>query len=183
MTHPVPGHSAPAVGFEVPLEMLSACHSRIERQCATLERLIDHVARHGVDEQAKAAAAAVMRYFDVAAADHHLDEEEDLFPALLESVAGSDPVCLRELTTALTNEHRELEARWQQRIRPMLVQLSAGASSLHGDEIRGWIRLYEHHVSREERELLPMAARLLSDAELERIGRAMRERRGIPLVL
>ena len=38
---------------------------------------------------------------------------------------------------------------------------------------------YERHIEREEKELLPMAARLLSDDELARIGRAMRERRGI----
>jgi hypothetical protein len=36
-------------------------------------------------------------------------------------------------------------------------------------------------MEREEQELLPMAARLLSDEELERIGRSMRERRGIEL--
>ena len=26
----LPGHSAPAVGFEVPLEMLAACHGRVQ---------------------------------------------------------------------------------------------------------------------------------------------------------
>ena len=39
--------------------------------------------------------------------------------------------------------------------------------------------LYEQHIEREERDLPPMAARLLSDDALERIGRAMRERRGV----
>ena len=35
----LPGHSAPAVGFEVPLEMLAACHGRVQHQCETLLRL------------------------------------------------------------------------------------------------------------------------------------------------
>jgi hypothetical protein len=30
----------PAVGFEVPLEMLAACHGRVQHQCATLQRLL-----------------------------------------------------------------------------------------------------------------------------------------------
>lgn len=54
-----------------------------------------------------------MRYFDTSARHHHDDEEHDLFPALIESMAGSGAICLRELTAALTVEHREPEARWQ----------------------------------------------------------------------
>ena len=38
------------------------------------------------------------------------------------------------------------------------------------------------HIAREESELLPMAARLLSDDALQDIGRAMRLRRGITTV-
>jgi hemerythrin-like domain-containing protein len=41
------------------------------------------------------------------------------------------------------------------------------------------VDLYERHLQREEDELLPMAERLLSDEQLEQLGRAMRERRGI----
>lgn len=57
------------------------------------------------------AAHAVMRYFDSAARHHHEDEELDLFPALLESMAGSEAVCLRDLTASLCNDHRRLEQR------------------------------------------------------------------------
>jgi len=101
MSDTLPGSCAPGAGFEAPLEMLSACHARIERQCATLRRLVPHLAAHGTDADARAAAAAVMRYFDTSAVHHHADEEADLFPALLEAIPGSDPVCLRELVDAL----------------------------------------------------------------------------------
>jgi hypothetical protein len=47
----LPGHSAPAVGFEVPLEMLAACHGRVQTQCATLRRLAAHLTTHGADRQ------------------------------------------------------------------------------------------------------------------------------------
>jgi len=179
MSKTIPGHSAPAVGFEAPLEMLSACHGRIEDQCATLRRLQAHLPGHGSDEQARVAAAGLLRYFDVSARQHHDDEERDLFPALLESVAGSDPVCLRELTGQLAAEHRELEARWR-RLRAVLERVVEGApATLAVAEIDAFAGLYARHIEREEHELLPMAARLLGEDELERIGRAMRERRGI----
>jgi hemerythrin-like domain-containing protein len=180
MTQPFPGHSAPNVGFEVPLEMLAACHLRVQDQCATLLRLVPHIAAHGSDRPAQEAATAVMRYFDTSARHHHDDEERDLFPALIESMAGSDAVCLREMTGALTAEHRELETRWKA-LRAVLVQVAAGqATPLSQDEVGSFTRMYERHIEREESELLPMAQRLLSAAELDRIGLAMRLRRAVP---
>ena len=119
-----------------------------------------------------------MRYFDTSAVHHHADEEVDLFPALIEAMAGSDAVCLRELTASLTAEHRELEQRWRTLRRRLEPVARGNASTLTDDEVRDFIGLYERHMSREEAELLPMAARLLSDAELDRIGLAMRARRG-----
>lgn len=173
----LPGHHAPAVGFEVPLEMLAACHGRVQSQCETLNRLVAHLGSHGADLQARQAAVAVMRYFDTSAKHHHADEEVDLFPALLESMAGSDAVCLRQLTTSLTAEHRELEQRWGD-LRRQLEQVAGGqAALLAADEVTEFVGLYERHIAREESDLLPMAQRLLSDEELDRIGLAMRVRR------
>jgi hemerythrin-like domain-containing protein len=179
MSQAFPGHSAPAVGFEVPLEMLAACHGRVQSQCATLRRLVPHVAAHGCDRAAQEAATAVMRYFDTAARHHHEDEEQDLFPALLESMAGSDAVCLRDLTTTLMADHRALEARWGA-LRSVLMKVAAGAATpLPAADVQALVDLYTQHIAREEAELLPMAARLLSDAELDRVGLAMRARRGL----
>jgi hemerythrin-like domain-containing protein len=182
MAQTLPGHSAPAVGFEVPLEMLAACHGRVQHQCETLQRLVTHLQTHGADRPAQEAASAAMRYFDTAAHHHHDDEEQDLFPALLESMAGSDAVCLRELTSSLCSDHRRLEQRWAA-LRPHLLRVAEGAASTLADaDVPGFVQLYEQHIAREEAELLPMAARLLSDAELDRIGMSMRHRRQSAIV-
>jgi hemerythrin-like domain-containing protein len=174
-----PGFSSPAAGTEAPLEMLSACHGRVERQCATLRRLVPHLAAHGANQEARTAATNVLRYFDTSAKDHHADEEVDLFPALIESMAGSDAVCIRELVDTLRADHRALETAWG-RLRNVLEAIAGGESVLLGsDEIEAFVGLYERHIEREERDLLPMAARLLSEGDLARVGRAMRERRGI----
>ncbi len=174
---PLPGHRSPAASFEAPLEMLAACHQRIERQCDTLRRLVPHVAAQGADAQAQEAATAVMRYFDSAAQHHHEDEEQDLFPALLEAMAGSDAVCLRELVDTLTRQHREIEAHWQA-LRPALVRVAAGeATALDAALIERFAAAHAQHLRREDDELLPMAARLIDDQALLQIGRAMRLRR------
>jgi len=138
-----------------------------------------HLVKHGVDEAARTAAANVMRYFDTSAKQHHADEEEDLFRVLIESMAASDAVCLRELTERLKADHRALEIAWQ-RVRGVLERVARGESvRLASDDVEALVGQYERHIEREERELLPMAARLLGEADLARIGRAMRERRGI----
>ena len=178
----LPGFSSPSASTEVPLEMLSACHGRVERQCQTLQRLQRHLLDHGSDEQASQAAQAVLRYFDTAARDHHADEEQDLFPALLEAVAGSDAVCLRDLIQTLLAEHQDIERRWQS-LRQTLSAIAQGqASTLQDEAVTTFVSAYSAHIEREETELLPLAARLLDDAALGRIGRAMRLRRGIEAV-
>jgi hemerythrin-like domain-containing protein len=174
-----PGFDAPAAGFEAPLEMLSACHGRVERQCQTLLRLVPHLAANGSDQAAREAAQNVMRYFDTSAKHHHADEEEDLFPMLLQAAPESEHAQLRELVDALLAQHRELELAWSQ-VRWKLEGVWLGMQpDLGAEEVGRLVELYRVHIAREEEELLPLAARLLEGAQLDVVGRAMRERRGI----
>lgn len=179
MSKPLPGFSTPAAGPESPLEMLAACHERIRHQCATLLRLPAHLASHGVDDNARTAAANIVRYFDTAGKHHHQDEEEDLFPALIESMAGSDAVCLHELTEGLQADHQLLDKGWLS-LRETLMTIAQGDNaSLSPQTVEAWVARHEQHIQREEDVLLPMAARLLSETALEHIGRAMCARRGL----
>ena len=175
-----PGQSTAGVGFEDPLAMLALCHRRVEQQCATLRRLVDHLQTHGSDETAREAATGVLRYFSTAAVHHHADEEDDLFPALIESVAGSDAVRLRQLIERLQEDHDALTQRWTA-LRPALLQVLAGQSlHLDGTLVREFGEKYDQHIAIEEQELLPMARRWLKQQTLQHIGQAMKERRSPP---
>lgn len=174
-----PGFDTPAAGFEVPLEMLSACHGRVERQCQTMLRLVPHFAANGPDQAAREAARNVMRYFDTSARDHHADEEQDLFPALLRTAPEAELARLGELIDTLRAQHRALEQAWLQ-LRPKLEGISLGRTpELNANEVGRLVDLYTSHIAREEEELLPLATRLLDAAQLDTVGRAMRLRRGI----
>lgn len=70
MYEAISGLSSPSASTEAPLEMLAACHGRVEQQCRTLLRLVPHLQAHGADPSARQAARAVMRYFDTAAQDY-----------------------------------------------------------------------------------------------------------------
>ncbi|MGD9944408.1 MAG: hemerythrin domain-containing protein [Burkholderiaceae bacterium] len=203
----LPGAAPPSKSggeLDAPLAQLSTCHGRLDARCARLLRLVEAGSPQTADAAAvapaigptAAAAAAeaadLIRFFDHVLAQHHADEEEDLFPALIESMAGSDAVCLKDMTEALRSEHRMLEADWR-RLRAELEQVERGATgtpsvlnasstpSTPSTELASAAQRFAErlrsHGEREDGELLPMAERLLSDDELAVIAASMQRRR------
>lgn len=159
-------------GFDSPIEMLLACHDKVRRFAGLCPRLDQHAALHGADEEARAAAASVLRYFQLAAPLHHADEEEDLFPALRELGDASLTARIDELDA----EHGHLGELWYC-LQPWLEAMSQGARHPAPPELGAFATLYPEHASREEREVYPAAVRLPPD-RLAGIGQRMAQRRG-----
>ena len=174
MTASLLGAAAP--GFDRPLAVLEACHGRIAKQCDTLEKLLAHLHEHGADAQAQQAARAVLAYFDTAAVHHHDDEERNLFP-LLEQ-AGAPGAC--ELVETLTLEHDAQALIWR-RLRAELQAIEAGTAAVLDAELtRRFVEMNRAHLEFENTHVLPLARQVLGAADLERLGRAMAARRGVP---
>ena len=122
-------------------------------------------------------AEAALRYFDLTESQHHRDEEDDLLPALVEAMAGSDPVCLRELAARATAAHRAIEAAWRA-LRPDVLAVSRGEPArLSASAVAALAERCLASFELEDREILPMAARLLDDATLADLGRRFDARR------
>ena len=173
-----PGAPSAGTGFDTPIALLKECHRRVEDQCETLARLVPHLATHGSDQAAAEAAEAVVRYFELAAPKHHADEEDDLLPALRESVAGSDAVCLREMCEGLLADHEALAQQWQALRAVLRTVIDRQPARLEAAAVQAFAEHYRAHIAFEEGELFPMAERLLTAPVLEGIGRRMRQRRG-----
>lgn len=175
MTNSLLGKAAPT--FDDPLEMLRACHGRIEAQCVTLGRLVVYLSSHRCDEQAVQAAHAILRYFDTAGQHHHQDEEQDLFPQLLSTQNRNATL----LVTRLLLEHQGLETAWRN-LRPLLISITDGdARTLDRRIVEHFIEVYARHIETENGSLLPMAATMLNTDQLRLIGRNMAARRGVSL--
>jgi hypothetical protein len=95
--------------------------------------------------------------------------EDRVLPALVEAMAGSDAVCLRDLAERLANERSQLDRCWRAKMRPQLATGASGAA-----ELQAWISAFEGHLRRIDDELLPMIPRLLDDEALDALGRACR---------
>lgn len=167
-----------SVGFDDPLEMLLACHRRIERQLATLGRLQAHLARNGVDAEASVAAQAILRYFARPAEHHHEDEEKDLFPLAEERIpAGADKARFHGLRQQLESDHRNVRELWG-RIRKPLEAIADGLPrTLHEADVKALLEAYARHIALEEVALHELFERWIDASDRATLGRSMRERR------
>ncbi len=180
MPEAFPDIPEPPVGSEPPLQALASANRRMLDHCAALRGLALHVGECGFDPEARAITGRLLRFFDHVLPQGHADRQVDLFPELIESMAGSDAVCLREITDGMAAQQHELWRLWL-RLRPALLDLASGRSgALPTHAVDNLVDHCRNAAQREDSELLPMAARLLAGEQLERIGAAMRRRRSRP---
>jgi hemerythrin-like domain-containing protein len=164
--------------FDEPLEMLEACHERIEEHLCTLERLVQHLAGNGCDSNAQSAARSVLRYFDTSGALHLEDEDHDLFPLLRIEAAKQGRAEIAAAVEDLEREHATMDRQWK-RLRERLQSLVAGEGRLDVEEISRFTWLYRRHMDRETAALLPFAKQALDAAQRRALGERMAARRKV----
>jgi hemerythrin-like domain-containing protein len=165
-----------APSFDQPLEMLSACHERIEEKLATLERLGPHLEKNGCDADARSAAQSVLRYFDTSGVYHHQDEDQDLFPLLRVRAAQQGRAEIAAAIENLEREHETMDSQWH-RLRQRLLAVTEGEPRLDVEEVARFAWLYRSHMEREGAAVLPFAREALDAAERAALGERMAARR------
>lgn len=166
-----------APALDEPLEILEACHERIEAQLKTLERLLAHLPQHGADEQARQAAKAILRYFDSAGYNHHEDEEGNLFPNLIARTPADEAKAVQAFIDGLLADHSRMAAALCD-VRQQLLPIADGSSTaLTNASVEQLTRLYRQHIEKENRELLPLSRRLLTPDDIKAMSQAMTLRR------
>lgn len=168
-------------GFDRPLELIRQTHRRLEHRCALMQRLVTHLQEQGCDTDAQASAGHVVRFFEDEMAQHHQDEEQDFYDAVVEAAPAKSRPAIAKLVAELRDEHGRLQAVWRDVLRPQLTAIMENrAQTLNREAVDRCHMLYVSHVEREEQILLPIAEKRLSRARLEQLGRGMAERRKRP---
>jgi hemerythrin-like domain-containing protein len=166
--------------FDEPLGLLSDCHRRIEYFLHVLLTLADQPS-HTLTREQKMQAEEALWYFETAAPRHTADEESSLFPRLRKS---SSPDALKALDTLSRLErdhviaekhHRAVDALWRRRL--ALEELPALEMQELRDRLGVLQAIYNEHILVEDSELFPVAAKVLSEAELREVGQEMASRR------
>lgn len=176
----ITGISAPGASagptFDEPFEMLHACHERMQRMLALLDKLRSHLRTTGGGADAQQAAADVMRYFDKAAPQHHRDEELHVFPALV----GLQDEALVRLVARLQQEHHAMDAAWT-RARSLLEEVAGGTRTRFNEAddavLDAFASLYAGHIDAEEGLAYPRASSAMDAERVRAMGAEMAARR------
>lgn len=170
-------------GFDEPLALLSDCHRRIERFMSVLRSVFHQAGGRSLNDEERRVAEAALTYFRTAAPRHTADEEESLFPLLR---ASGQPPARDAMQTVerLESDHEAADANHAQVDR--LYRLWIDRGSLDENERRDLGRalgalseMYKQHIEVEDREIFPLAGRLLSLEQLAGVGKEMAARRGL----
>ena len=169
------------VGFDDPLEMLLACHRRIEKQLETLKRLRAHLDTGAMDAEASRAAQAVLRYFPRSATHHHEDEEKDVFPLLEQRITDAgERARFGALREELERDHREIESQWARLKKPLEGIAEGLPRVLPASDVHAFVAAYARHILAEESALQEYFDRWLNEDDRRELGRSMSARRSEP---
>ena len=175
----LPGHRAPAVGLDMPFEMLEACHERVQRSLQLLQKLQAYLLDQGHDASAAQAARDVLRYFDLAAPLHHQDEELHVFPLLM----AQGDADLSAAVLRLQADHRTMEQAWLKAavvLRGIADANSSDWQPLSGAELAAlcdFASLYGDHIALEESLAYPKVRSAITADQLQAMRDDMVQRR------
>ncbi len=153
-----------------PVEVLEREHKLHEQICDSLERIADSLPDE-VDRSLCATMVVALR-FDLPL--HHRDEEEGLFPLLRARATKEDGVT--GMLGQLSREHSIDESSADELV-DFLQALSKGRRAdnpnMFGYMLRGFFESYRRHIQWENKVILPMSRRLLTDEDLASLTRLM----------
>ncbi len=173
----------PESSFQQPLGLLQDCHRRIERFLEQLLLVTEQARGEGLTDPQCDALQVALRYFRQAAPLHTADEESSLFPRLRALDSAEARAALAALA-ALEADHDRADAahaeidtlgkRWLNHGCLTAAETARLSELLH--ELRV---LYRRHIGVEDREIFPLAGRVLEPDAITALGREMAERRGV----
>lgn len=176
-------HDEPVLEPGDPLDRFSQCHSGILRQLEALDGL-PALARAA--SQARHTADETLRFFRDVIHEHHQQEEQELFPAVLASAkAGDERTRVQHIVEQLTREHRQVEAAWAT-LEPALKALAKGRDAeVDEGAVAALVRDYQAHAAFEEREFLPLSETILGrdGNHLAALGLSLHMRDALPEAL
>ena len=145
-----------------------------------LGRARTHAMTKGCDANLNSAFIDVMRYFDLAAPQHHLDEELHVFPIVLAKGNQSQ----KEIVRVLIQDHETMAHLWQD-VRSLLAEVIQTPRDLpvfshrDNDLMDDFRNAYAKHISNEELSIYPVCIQYMAQHNFASMAEEMKMRRGV----
>jgi len=171
--------------FEDPLSLLDSCHKKIINFSSTLHKLSIKLHQDGWSDELISTAQNISHYFNVAGSEHHLDEEQHLFPAIIALNINKNFVQNEEnrevisLINQMIKEHVESDALWE-KINKLLETQSKDFKQLESLAEEFESSMHEH-AEIENKVIFPYAKEKISKEDFKIIGAAIAKRRGVKI--
>lgn len=166
---------------DAPIANFSQCHVGIIEHLNALGELPALIAPAA---RARAIAAQTLVFFEEVIAEHHAEEERELFPAVLDSAKrGEERDRVETIVARLAAEHRQIEATWSG-LKRELKQVAMGRDAeLDSAAIETLVSGYRAHARFEEEVFLPLSQTILGrDANhMAALGLSLHIRRARPV--
>ena len=173
---------APASDAE-PLHVFSHCHDGILTHLGELENLPTLAA---AAQRAREVAQSMQRFYRDVVLVHHREEEQELFPAVLDSAAaGEERARVQGIVARLAHDHQRIEALWRE-IEPALRDVGRGQdTALDSVRLARFVADYRAHARYEEDQFLPLCVQILgrNGNHMAALGASLHARHALPEVL
>lgn len=137
-----------------PFEALDACHRDIARHLAALSALARHIDESGIDDKARQQSATIEAFFSGTSRQHHRDEEQGVFPALLNGGNAE----LAQTVRTLQQDHGWIEENWIE-LAPRLRAIASGNGWTDPVEFQNYVEVFtellQGHIALEESLIYP----------------------------
>ncbi len=171
--------------FEDPLSLLDSCHEKIINFSSTLHKLSIKLHQDGWSDELISTTQNISHYFNVAGHEHHLDEEQHLFPAVIalninkNFVANEESRKVNSLIKQMIKEHVESDVLWEK------INQLLGTQSKDFKQMESLAEKFERsiheHAEIENKVIFPYAKKKISKEDFKIMGAAIAKRRGVKI--
>ena len=165
----------PVILFRRPIEYILADHFRHRTLCNLLGEIADE------SDQDQEKIEVVLHFLQTDFRTHVADEEEDLFPLLLQRATREDGMddVLRELSQDHVRDAKQAGRIIKQLSARLSATVGAPSSPDESKLLRQFARHEKHHLTLENAIVLPLARARLTSGDQRNLGKHMASRRGL----
>ena len=166
---------------DTPIANFSQCHVGIIER---LNALRDLPALIAPAARARTIAGQTLALFEEVIAEHHAEEERELFPAVLDNaIRGDERERVETIVARLTAEHRQIEATWSGLKRGLKRVANGRDAELNSAAVEQLVSDYRAHARFEEEVLLPLSQTILgrNANHMASLGLSLHLRHALPV--